>query len=815
MTKPVSPAAKKGYHGLQRLHDHADLQKKFEEELTRLRKSGEEPVLSNLTKAAGVSRNYLDRTAKANPWAETIKEDFNALRSAWEKHGGSDYKTLKTILYEMVENGKRPGVSVVSEKAGKYSAYLAPNNKKLYPWQEKLRREIKKAQKAFDKQGLEIPEGYVRLSYQCQPLQVLVKQVEWGEAEITAYIDAAAHFEGKDIHFGSWLYRRWFRVGEGRNGIATYVDPSSFDILRALLIKGAILALSEISVSMQGASARAIEKYINWLNRTASESPTKTKQAEESYRNFTSYLQQVVKSHDPRKKNRHIDVDNFGCASAKSTQSIVLLMLAEAFTKGNKADIQGMTGNIEGDTRGDNEDETVIDIAALNKALSYYYQFFELVTKFLLEKRPYPYSVSLLEHHVMLIPPVIPYPTVLTPFNCNGRHDWRKYFDPDAAKLRDETGSRAIVMKSELYQRKNVSKRQTMLDGTVETLNTFRRALDEGNGDHSHLSRLRLGVLAMQAYFMVLLDVTGMNDSMLATLPCSDDDSMIVESNEESVNLRNIKLRASGKDVVFTIQRKFIKSFKIFLKLRRFVLDGHNCSTLFFVGTGGDARLTGNYKTGGYGVYAFTAHKSYYPDLQFFGSQTLRQFKKRWIMKKTNGRTYLAAKLLQHTVSVSQVSYPGQSKEESRKMMANYFDYQHSLTMEVNDSEVTGSGACKSHKQPEAQVEETPIKPDCNKKMTCLFCKHYRLKPVRQEIHKVLSMKYVIKEFSKLHAWSQAHFDDVTKPILDRIELLLEAITTKYPNTSSTIEELRKEVDMQNLTSYWQGVHERNWEAVW
>jgi hypothetical protein len=76
-------------------------------------------------------------------------------------------------------------------------------------------------------------------------------------------------------------------------------------------------------------------------------------------------------------------------------------------------------------------------------------------------------------------------------------------------------------------------------------------------------------------------------------------------------------------------------------------------------------------------------------------------------------------------------------------------------------------------------------------------------------------MKYVIEEFSKLHAWSQAHFNDVTKPILDRIEMLLQAITAKYPDTVSIIEELRKEVDKQNLTSYWQGVHERNWEATW
>lgn len=809
--KLARAVGKKGFQGLQRIHDHVSLQKKFELDIERLRKNGEKPVMAYLEEASETAKGFIALTAKVHPWAKKLKDDFNVLLLNWKENGGAEYNAMKEILDEMVKNSKRPSLSFVSERVGKSSTYLLAA--KPMPWQKKLRNEIEEAQKAFEKPVVVIPHGYVRLTYQCKLLEVLVKQMEWDDAEITVYKDAAAKLCGKKVHFGSWLYRSWFRVAEGSKGVATYVDPISFDIHRAPLIKSAVLILNAVPWASQGLRAREVEKYINWLNQTESATPINSKDAERSYRDFTFYLQQVVKRNDPRKKQQSVDIDSFSRKIAGNTQSAALSILAEAYSNGNKGKIQGMTGSIESGLLGNND--TVIDIDVLNNTLSYYYQFFKQITDFLLEKQSYPHAITLLEHHAILTPLYSPFPAILTYSNSGGRTDWRKYFDPDLAVLRDDADAKAVVMQSEVYQGKSQSRRQYMLERVVEMLSIFRTTIDSANRDYSHPSRLSLGMLAMQAYFMVLMDVTGMNDSTLASLPWSDEDDIIEEGSGDSVRLRNIKHRAGSKVVEFTIQRKFKGSFIDFLKLRRFVLEGYGCDTLFFIGAGKTARLEGGYRTGNYGSLTHRQLQRYYPDLQFFGSRKLRQFKKRWIMKQSNGRTYLAAKLLQHTESVSQTSYPAQSKEESQSMMGNYFDYQHSLTMEVDNSEATGSGACKSYKQPEAQVEETPIKPDCNKKMTCLFCKHYRLKPIKKEIHKVLSMKYVIEEFSKLHAWSQAHFNDATKPILDRIEMLLQAMTAKYPDTVGIIEELRKEVDKQNLTSYWQGVHERNWEATW
>ncbi|HQS67542.1 MAG TPA: hypothetical protein PLM93_10210 [Sulfuricurvum sp.] len=813
VTKTARLANKRGFITV--LYDHAELQASFEGTLEAWRKSGEEPMKGKLEKVAGVTNGYLHITAKKHFWAEKILTDYKLLRREWEDHGGAEYKAMKKILNEMIKNGEEPSVGVIGEKAGRSSVYLLPRkNRQLYPWKMKLFEETKEAQKAFDKPVLEIPKGYVRLTHQCQPLGALVKEMEFGDGEIIAYkIAAVAFANGKEAYFGSWLYQRWLRLSEGQKGVSTYVDPSSFDVQRTSLVRGAILALNGIPEKSQGIRVKHMEKYINWLNRTENITPKSAKEAEKSYREFTFYLHQVVKGKDPRRKNQTIDIDNFSRKNAGRIQASVLLMLAEAFTNGNAEKIQGMTGIVESSSQ--NENEAVIDIDALGDALSYYYQFFEQVTDFLLEHKPYPYAIKLLEHDAILVPQIPTYPQIMTPFNGANRFDWRIYFNPDVLDLRNETGVKAAVMRSEVYQRKSPSKQALMLNRAADTLNTFRAAILKANSDYYHNTRLSLGLLAMRAYFMVMMDITGLNDVTLATMPWNDENDLLEEENGDSIKLRNIKHRAGGKVVEFSIQRKFKPSFITFLKLRRFVLDGYSCDTLYFTGTSKNAKLEGLQQNGGFGVYAYKDFQSYYPGLKYFGSRKLRRFKKQWIMKETNGRTYLAAKLLQHTESISQSNYPAQPKDESQKMMANYFDYQHSLTMEIDDREMIGSGACKSHNQPEVQVENAPIKPDCNKKMTCLFCKHYRLMPIKQEIHKVLSMKYVIKEFSKLHAWSQTHFDTVTEPILDRIELLLKALKTKCPETSGIIEDLRKEVDKQNLTSYWQGVHERNWEAVW
>ncbi len=447
VTRPAKPTSK-----VYVKYDPAVLQKLFEDEIEKMRESGEEPTSKNLCDRVKVDQSYLQNCS--SDWTKKVLNDYKNLRREWEEYGGAEYKAMKKILVKMVENDERPGVTIISEKAGRNNAYLPSIKKsaKSHPWKNKLVKEIMEAQKAFDKPVLVIPHGYVRLSYQCQPLDALVKRLQWGDAENTVYKDAAVNFNGTEVNFASWMYCRWFRVNEGKKGLAIYVDPNSLNMHRAILIKGAVLALNEANKPSQQYKARLIERYINWLNLTGRKTPENVEQAKGSYRDYTDYLKQVAKAHDPRKKQIAVDKNNFGYSTAFILQYIVRLVFAEAFGVDPK-EVEGMTERIKGGSPNDEEDKAVVDIDALNDALSYYYQFFEQVTDFLFNKRSYPYAIKLLGHDAILIPLRIPKcPYILSPYNGK-KNDWRKYFDPESLELRDETGVKTWVMHTEAYER--------------------------------------------------------------------------------------------------------------------------------------------------------------------------------------------------------------------------------------------------------------------------------------------------------------------------------------------------------------------------
>jgi hypothetical protein len=404
---------------------------------------------------------------------------------------------------------------------------------------------------------------------------------------------------------------------------------------------------------------------------------------------------------------------------------------------------------------------------------------------------------------------------IITTFTDN-QSSRNTYWDLENCILRSEEEVSDIVQKSEkCMAHRQQGERNKMIRNALSTRGNKINSLKETNSNSSHTYRLELGLLAIKAYFMVLLDITSMNDSTLANVQWEDDD--FIEEKSNSVKLRNIKRRAGNKKVVFTIQSIFMGSFRTFLKLRRFVLNGYDTETLFFLGVGKNARLTVASSRGSYGVNAYQSFRLIYPNLKFFGSQTQRKNAKKWSMKRTKGQIFLVAAWLQHTPRVSEQNYPSESRVESQNQMGDYLIYQHNITMEINNERLSSVGGCSSpDSTPQSNALFTSVKPDCRQKMTCVFCTHYRIKPIAEEIRKLLSMEYVINRHSRLYARSDIQFNTVMGPILERIRLILIAMKTRYPETDSIILEVRRDVyDNQNLYWYWEKRLEQLWELGW
>ncbi|MFK5893629.1 MAG: hypothetical protein QM504_10450 [Pseudomonadota bacterium] len=646
-------------------------------------------------------------------------------------------------------------------------------------------------------------------------LDEFVNKFVWEKADIGKYKNAALNLDNRQFILASWLYRKRKRFNRSYLGIDNYVDPSTIEPNRMLLINGTINYVYNLNRldSSKATILKSLEVLINWLNRTTIKSPTTLEEAQRIYRDFTSYLQQIIKKHEPKKANSKLDLDSFGQSQAHKVQSAVLGMFSVAFNN-KPSKIERMTPRIPRVVQNNQDNE--IDKHNLDEALSYCFQFFEQVADFCLNNKPYPHKIKLLEHEALLVPEYDRQISIITPYTGDGRSKKGRYWDFDKGILRSEIEVREDTIKSKEYHELKVkNEKEFMIKSRLKARQNKLNTLLEANNKKNHKYRLNLGLRAMKAYFLVLLDITAMNDSTLATIKWNFDD--FDELVADSVKLRNIKPRAGNKDIVFTIQSIFLGSFRTFLKLRRFILNGHNCETLFFKGFGTNASLKNYNSTGGYGKEAYGALKPLYPKLKFFGSRTQRLHSKGWAMKKTKGQTFLAAAWLQHTPQVSDLYYPSESRAESQDQIGNYLIYQHAVTMEVTDEQLSSSGACTSVSPlPKAYSDSLSIKPDCQKKMTCLFCTHYRIKPISEEIHKLLSMKYVIDRHSILHARSQEQFDNIMGPILKRIKLLFETMKNKYPKTNDIIAELRYKVyEEQCLHWYWEKKLEQLWELGW
>ena len=128
------------------------------------------------------------------------------------------------------------------------------------------------------------------------------------------------------------------------------------------------------------------------------------------------------------------------------------------------------------------------------------------------------------------------------------------------------------------------------------------------------------------------------------------------------------------------------------------------------------------------------------------------------------------------------------------------------VTKERGNTEVNGLvGEC-DHETREATpyVESCEISPDCGDPKTCIFCKWFRTHPEAEEIRKLYSLEYIIKEISPLRAKSQEHYNTTMEPWLIRIKALLKRMIELNPECNNLMKTIKVEVyKEQLLTPYW------------
>jgi len=416
-------------------------------------------------------------------------------------------------------------------------------------------------------------------------------------------------------------------------------------------------------------------------------------------------------------------------------------------------------------------------------AFKTYTLFFEQVTDFLLEKKSYPLKINLQNDTLWI-----------TPNSKRFLH------------LESDESSKLITFNNKTGKVRTVKEITKLVSSDISSIKKARKLLCEtikkNNSDFYSVQRLKLGALALKAYFLHFRMITGMNDSTAATLSFNKD----YEISKSTHLFRNIKYRARNKLVEFQIRKEMVSYFEKFIKLREFILDGNKMNYLFFLDYGEKARISSFQFKGSFGGDSCVPFmKKVDPNIPSITSRQSRVNKMYYTINKHG--IVIASKLGQSSLSNIINNYHGETEESYISEITNYFDkLNENLILRKNENvESINSGQCREFGVPDNEmIINDAIKIDCKTAEGCLFCSKYCTHADEIDIRKLISLLYVINE-SKYISENEKYYLSIFSDVIIRIEEILKVIKIALKEKSHIVDDIRYDVfENENLTLYWE-----------
>lgn len=322
------------------------------------------------------------------------------------------------------------------------------------------------------------------------------------------------------------------------------------------------------------------------------------------------------------------------------------------------------------------------------------------------------------------------------------------------------------------------------------------------NSDPQHWSRLERALLCAKAFFVIFLAATGANEAPAAEIPWSG------ELEQEALNplnstqgFRSIKYRAGGRTVQFEIGIRYLPYFRRYLELRKFLLQGKSCETLFFdleVGRVEGPKITSARRMT-LGFYRRLEHLV--PSLPRVHSKQWRAAKQDYVVRRKDPVT--AALVMQHSLPTAIKAYSNGSQSDHENEMGTFLTSVESailLRSESDTSRERSIGSCVNQDTPMPTSQAPLIQPNCKVSEGCLFCSNYRIHADSIDTRKLLSARQCIR-VSARYSTGYGESENFFARLLERIEGLIGLIRERDPNLVSKIE---LEVDVSgDLDPFW------------
>lgn len=633
----------------------------------------------------------------------------------------------------------------------------------------------------------------------CLSIETLHDQFIKNKATDDAYRNIGVVISKKTFNFSQVMYENVEKTNKGMNGYDIYVSgfiPENRIIFDAMLIL--LYDCQELAPVTTLQYMNRLIQYIDWLRENKQPMPLSFKNARNAYIEYSAHLQRKVKNGAANHGSRVIQTQ--------------VLKLLEALHPDRKKELSERVPRIPSHEPNGLKvkNPTTVDDGDLDYALTYYYRFFHQVTDFLLENQPFPHIIGLTNFKAVLSglshKPVIPEGYNTRAFRAT------RILDTSTGHIFNDDEIRQVCEREEDWNTLTQGKKNARIQKAIVRRNELISHIQVINTNKRHPERMRLASNAQKAFFMLFAGITGQNDSIIANLDWGEDDNFQVE--KDTKNFVTIKPRARYKKINFSIQRLVINSFRKYLKLRRYLLNGHACDSLFFTGHSENAGLAEYEKTGLFGMLCYDTHKNIDSHLPSIRTRKFRVAKNKWVLHHVNGDYWIAAAIAGNTPAVNIIYYHGKSDGEKNGELDNFLELLMTQKVKKNTSksENSSKGHCTNFLNPMPDSTNILFEPDCNNLFYCFFCKNYGIYPTEDDIHKLMSLKYIIERITSNRAKNETHFQRVMGPVLERILVLFDIMKKKH-NAEALIKSMEVRVfQHQDLHWYWEIKLQQLWK---
>lgn len=531
-----------------------------------------------------------------------------------------------------------------------------------------------------------------------------------------------------------------------------------FDIL--LLTNRKLTALDFINV---------IRNFVNWADdNDQSRFMESRKYFRQAYSSFVEYLREEISK------------GKLSPSTCNARQRILIRLIDNIF---NSEDAQFIKFSISiiKSKRNSKDPRTESDV---DFYLDIIYNLATQISELLLNENDFPFEISFKEYSTRIFP-------------SNGKNFKTPYVQDINKVYSSDDGSLVT------------------LDTNYESLRSAQKTLSNNNLDKRSFFRMHLASIAVKAYAALFMMLTGCNNSVFIALEHSEALDLVNDGHKKE--LTGVKFRANGREVKLPIGgNKGIKLLKRYLNFREWVLGDIDFKYLFFnfaysgsIIVDKPIQLKTDFQSK---LFIKILKGKFLPDNFKNVTPTETRKYKSLILHKIGVSPTIISKIMGHSVGTNLSRYAEPTKEMMSDEMGLLFTSIRKAselisTKNDNDKSILHNittGHCKSYGAHEAESDSVPIKPKCLSPTGCFFCKHYMCHADTEDVHKILSVRYVMLEV-KMQSENTNHADRILTPLINRIDEIIESISERSDKHKAIVNEVDNQVNnLGILTPFWE-----------